>query len=178
MYNKPENQEDRPWWHTERVLAFGVKVKNFPTSELKALNEEIRGAISSLQTQLDIESVELQSVRVLEQELGPAVAFDADRFAQELQTRFQLEAEDADEIIDSYDWWKRARKAAGDLQKKNRIVQGELLRRQAYDAEQIIIDIRGKIKQAVDLLDTNEDPKTLDEVFDLIEFVRRRIGDA
>lgn len=147
-----EGPEERPWWHAERTHTFGGKVKNLETPELRGLNEEIQGAVVALQSQIEAESYELQVVRDLARELGPAVAFDADRFAEAIAGRYSIELEDANQMVDSFDWWQRARKALGFMKQKQGIVNGEIARRRAHDAEQVVFVIKGKISKAAMLL--------------------------
>jgi hypothetical protein len=145
--------DERPWWHTEKVLPFGRKVRELPTPELRAIHEEIKGSVSSLQTQIETESPELQVVRDIARELGPSVAFDMTKFAEALAKRCEISVDDAEELVEDFDWWKRAKKALGHTKQKQGIVQGEIARRRAADAEQVVFDIKGKVMRAATLLE-------------------------
>lgn len=127
-------------------------MKGLETPELRGIHEEIQGAVIALQAQIEAESYELQVVRDLARELGPAVAFDADRFAEAIAGRYSIGLEDAHQMVDDFDWWQRARKALGFMKQKQGIINGEIARRRAHDAEQVVFVIKGKINKAATLL--------------------------
>lgn len=127
-------------------------MRTLKTYELRGLNEEIQGAVAALQAQIETESYELQVVREVARELGPAIAFDLDRFAEALSGRYSISLDDASQLVDDFDWWQRARKALGFMKQKQGIVNGEIARRRAYDAEQAVFDIKGKIAKAAHCL--------------------------
>jgi len=105
-----------------------------------------------LQGEIEAESYELQVVRDLARKLGPAIAFDADRFAAAIVKEYEIALDEAHEMVDTFDWWQRARKALGFMKQKQSIVSAEVARRRAGDAEQAVFAIKGKVKKASLLL--------------------------
>jgi hypothetical protein len=121
--------------------------------DIRALAEEMKGAIATLQSQMETSSPDVAHVRDLARKLGPAAAFDATVLAKELATIYQITIEEGHELVEEYDWWKSVKGALGFIRQKHSVVTAEVTRRRSQDAEQAVFDVKGKIKRVEQLLD-------------------------
>ena len=171
---------ERPWWHTMHVNKVRAQIRQLPLSEVIYLAEEMKGAIKTLAEQKNTASPEFVQLRVITKDLGPSVAFDANRFAQAIAERHQISLEEAHELVEEYDWWKSVCGALSYTEQKHAIAVGEIARRRANGAEQAVFDIKSKVVKVCDLLERveREDLEEIEESFRLMIAIKERLADV
>lgn len=172
-----QSTDDRPWWHTEHVNAVRDRVKEMSIPELRGLAEEMKGAVATLQSQMETAAPDISHIREMAKKLGPAVAFDAGRLATAISEKYDISTAESHELIEEYDWWKSVRGALGFIKQKHSNVVAEITRRRSKDAEQAVFDIKGKIKRACDYMDRDEDDD-IEDAYKLLLEVRERLAEV
>lgn len=169
-----QSTDDRPWWHTDHVNVVRTRVKEMSIPELRGLAEEMKGAIATLQEQMETKGPDVSHVRDLSRKLGP---IDDARLAQALGEKYDITTEEGHELIEEFEWWKSVRGALGFIKQKHSVVVAEITRRRAQDAEQAIFDIKGKVKRACDYMERDEG-NDIEDAFRLLIEVKERLADV
>jgi hypothetical protein len=165
-------QQERPWWHTEHVYQVRNRVVGLPVPELRGLAEEMKGAIATLQQQMETAGPEIAPVRELSRQLGPV---KPDVLAAALGKKYDISVEEGRELVDAFDWWKSVRGALGFIRQKHSLVVAEITRRRSEDAEQAVFDIKGKIEKACMLMDRDEGDD-IEDAYKLLLQIRERLS--